>query len=87
MNEQAAIKHLILQIDALTRIEQVTKVVTVKVRLGALSGISSDSLRQEFVREAQGTFAEGATLEITNPNDPNDPRADDVVLEDVEMAC
>jgi hydrogenase nickel incorporation protein HypA/HybF len=55
------------------------------MRLGALSHISPEHLREHFLREAHGTIAEGAQLTIEVGHDPGDPRAQDVVLDSLAV--
>jgi len=57
----------------------------VTVKLGALSHISPDHFREHFVHGARGTIAEGARLTLEIGHDPGDPRAQDVVLDCLEV--
>jgi hydrogenase nickel incorporation protein HypA/HybF len=56
-----------------------------KVRLGALAHISAQHFREHFVQAASGTVAEGARLDIEESSDQSDPRAQDILLETVEV--
>ena len=61
------------------------RVVGVKVRLGALSHISADHLREHFEQAVRGSVADGAQLEISVSDDLTDPHAQDIMLESVEL--
>jgi hydrogenase nickel incorporation protein HypA/HybF len=85
--------ELSLMTDLLRKIDEVVRqdggagrVVSVRVRLGALANISADHFRGHFVDAARGTVAEGAELEIDSSDDRTDPRAQDITLESVEVA-
>jgi hydrogenase nickel incorporation protein HypA/HybF len=54
--------------------------------LGALSHFSPSHFREHFDRVSAGTKAEGAALDIHTSSDIGDPRAQDVLLESVELA-
>ena len=55
------------------------------MRLGALSHISADHFREHFDHAAGGTPAEGARLEVEVFGDVDDPRAQDIILDSVEV--
>ena len=61
-------------------------VVGVTLKLGALAHISPDHLREHFERAAQGTRAAGSCLTIHPVSDPQDPHAQDIMLESLELA-
>ncbi|MBM3822639.1 MAG: hydrogenase maturation nickel metallochaperone HypA [Verrucomicrobia bacterium] len=55
------------------------------MRLGALCHISPEHFREHFNEAAVGTVADGAELEILfNPN-PNDAKAQDILLDSVDV--
>jgi hydrogenase nickel incorporation protein HypA/HybF len=82
MHEFSLIKDLLRKIQS---IAGCNKVVSVKVTLGALAHISAEHFREHFVEAAAGTIAEGARLEIEQLTDETDPRAQDVLLDSVEL--
>jgi hydrogenase nickel incorporation protein HypA/HybF len=55
------------------------------VKLGALSHFSPDHFREHFEQASRGTVAEGASLEIELLTDISDPRAQDVIVESVDI--
>jgi len=79
------IADLLRQITAIMRQHRTSRVVGVTVRLGALSHISPDHFREHFVYGIRGTIVEGARLTIEVGHDLGDPRAQDVVLDSLEV--
>jgi hydrogenase nickel incorporation protein HypA/HybF len=76
---------LIRQLESIAQEQNVDKILAVKVQLGALSHFSEEHFRDHFVQAARGSRAEGAVLNVVQQTDPNDPNAQDVVLEEVEI--
>ena len=62
-----------------------TKVVGVKVKLGALAHISPEHFREHFEEAAVGTVADGARLEVELNPDEHDPQAQNILLDSVEV--
>jgi hydrogenase nickel incorporation protein HypA/HybF len=85
MHEFHLINDLMKKIAHVAHEQHATRVAGVKVRLGALAHISADHFREHFVEAAAGTLAEGAKLEIEEARDENDPHAQDIMLESVEV--
>jgi hydrogenase nickel incorporation protein HypA/HybF len=85
MHEFSLINDLLHKIDTIAREQQANRVVGVRVQLGALSHISSDHLREHFVEAAKGTIAGGANLEIVMLTDESDPRAQEILLESIDV--
>ena len=85
MHEFSLIHDLMRKIETVAREHGGGKVVGIKVKLGALSHISPDHFREHFVMAAAGTVAANARLEIETLKDQTDPRAQDILLESVEM--
>jgi hydrogenase nickel incorporation protein HypA/HybF len=69
------------------------RVLSVRVRMGALCSFSESHLREHFAREAKGTVAEHASLVIESDGDPTDlaypvvldANAQDVTLLSIEV--
>ena len=85
MHEFSLIADFMKKIEGIVRKENAERVVSVRVRLGALSHISPDHFREHFIMAAQGTSADGAQLEIKVSADVTDPNAQDILLESVEV--
>jgi hydrogenase nickel incorporation protein HypA/HybF len=73
------------QIREVAAAEAATRVVGIRVWCGALSHMSRAHFAEHFARVAAGTLAEGAALDVTISDDLTDPRAQDVVLESVDV--
>ena len=65
--------------------EKARKVVKISVWLGALSQMSPEHFGHHFEDAAAGSLAEGAELECVASDDIHDPRAQDVVLQGIEV--
>jgi hydrogenase nickel incorporation protein HypA/HybF len=76
---------LMRQIDEVAKFERARRVVRVSVRIGALSHFSAEHFAEHFERASGGTLAESAELVAAISTDPNDPDAQGVVLESVEV--
>lgn len=85
MHEMSLIHDLMRKIEMIASDQKATQVAGVKVRIGALAHISADHFREHFEEEAKGTIAEGARLEVEMLTDENDPQAQDIILESVEV--
>lgn len=84
MHESSIVSSLVHRLEAVSR-ERQGRILSVKVRLGALSHISPAHFREHFQHETRGTVAEGAALEVEALSDVHDPRAQDILLESVEL--
>jgi hydrogenase nickel incorporation protein HypA/HybF len=62
------------------------RAVRVGVRLGALSHLSEQHLRDHFDTATVGTVLEGAELVVEVSADPHDEHAQDLILTHVEIA-
>lgn len=85
MHEFSLIADLIKKIETVAAANKGQRVVTVKVRLGALSHISASHFREHFQQASPGTLAAGARLEIEEAVDINDPLAQQILLQSVEL--
>jgi hydrogenase nickel incorporation protein HypA/HybF len=79
------IHDLMRKIETIARDQNASKVASVTVRLGALAHISADHFREHFEEESKGTIADGARLEVVTLTDENDPQAQDIILDSVEV--
>jgi len=59
MHEFSLIKDLIHKITKIAHEQHASKVLSVTVKLGALSHISPDHFREHFIHASHGTITEG----------------------------
>ncbi|MDY6899740.1 MAG: hydrogenase maturation nickel metallochaperone HypA [Cyanobacteriota bacterium] len=85
MHEASLINDLVQKINAIVIEQDGKRAVAIKVKLGALSHISSEHLREHFEVASKHTLAEGATLECESSKDLSDPLAQEILLESVEV--
>jgi len=85
MHEFSLMADLLRKIERLAKDAEADKITGVRVKLGALSHITPDHFREHFVEAIVGTVAEGATLEVEQSADQNDPNAQDILLESVDI--
>ena len=86
MHEASLMTGLLSQIKAIAKEEGAKKVTGVKVWCGALSHMTKAHFTEHFELAAKGTLAEHAILHVTISDDPADDRAQDVVLESIDVA-
>jgi hydrogenase nickel incorporation protein HypA/HybF len=86
MHEASLMKDLMRKIEGVAREQNASQVLGICVRLGALSHLSADHFREHFEVASLGTVAEGARLNIEVLTDMNDPHAQEILLESVEIA-
>ena len=85
MHEFSLLRDLLAKVEAIARENNSDRVLGVKVKLGALAHISPEHFREHFDHAIIGTVVEGARLEIEVLTDTADPRAQDVILDSVEL--
>jgi hydrogenase nickel incorporation protein HypA/HybF len=85
MHEHALMRNLIERIAGIAEEEGAARVSRISVRLGALSHFTPDHFAEHFEDAARGTCAEGAAVDATLDQDVRDVRAQDVVLESLEV--
>jgi hydrogenase nickel incorporation protein HypA/HybF len=76
---------LIGKILATAETEQARRVVSIRVRLGALSHFTPEHFREHFVDAARGTCAEGAAVIADADDAVTSADAQGVVLEEIEL--
>jgi len=86
MHEFSLMADLLKKIDRLASDQNADRVVSVSVRLGALAHISADHFREHFETGVKGTKAEYARLDVWVCDDQQDPHAQDIILESIEVA-
>jgi hydrogenase nickel incorporation protein HypA/HybF len=85
-HELATIRDLVAKVEQVALENDATRVVRIKVKLGALSHFTAEHFLEHWQDAAAGTIAEGCKIESELCEDPTDPNAQGVVLEDVEIA-
>jgi hydrogenase nickel incorporation protein HypA/HybF len=85
MHEASLMADLMRKIEAVARQDGAKKVLGVSVKLGALSHMSPAHFREHFAVASQGTLAQGAQLKIEVLENINDPHAQEILLESVEV--
>jgi len=85
MHEASLMIDLMRKIDDIIEDQRAERAVAVKVKLGALSHMSPSHFEEHFDEASAGTRAEGARLELETVDDIDDPHAQDILLEAVEV--
>ena len=85
MHEFSLIKDLIHKITTIAHEQQASKVLSVTIKLGALSHISPDHFREHFVHASRGTISEGSQLNIEFMTDVTDPQSQEVLIKNIEI--
>ncbi len=85
MHEASLMAGLTRRIAEIAKAEQAVRVRAVHVWLGALSHFSAEHFREHFEDATRGTLAEGAELVVVVSDDIGDPRAQDVLVQRVEI--
>ncbi len=86
MHERALMDDLLRKVLAVAEAERATRVVRIRVRLGALSHFTPEHFREHWVDASRGTLAEGAEADATLDSELVGEAAQGVVLESVEVA-
>lgn len=85
MHEISLIKDLLKKIKTISKSHKNSKIISVQVKLGALSHISASHFREHFKEWTINTPAEGAKLRIKVSKNQKDPHAASILLENVEL--
>ena len=85
MHETSLMNNLMRQIKLLATENDAKRVSGIKVKLGALTHFSKDHFKEHFEIAAKGSIAEGADLEVELLSDENDPNAQDIFLDEMEI--
>jgi len=86
MHEMTLLRDVVQKIHQVARVNRAERVTKVTLKLGALAHISADHLREHFEEAVAGSMIEDAELVIIEPGDPEDPNAQEIILQDVEVA-
>jgi hydrogenase nickel incorporation protein HypA/HybF len=85
MHELSLVASLCARAEAAARIDGAARVTGISVRLGALSHLSPDHLRDHLQRAAAGSILDGARVDVTIDPDPSAPGAQDIELLSIEV--
>jgi hydrogenase nickel incorporation protein HypA/HybF len=85
MHETALVRDVVQRMVELAQSCGARRVTRAKLWLGALSHLSAEHFREHFAVETRDTVAAAAVLEIEVSDDPNDPHAQHVRLESVDL--
>jgi hydrogenase nickel incorporation protein HypA/HybF len=85
MHEHTVVNDLVHKIGTIAGGYGVRRVVALKIRVGALSHIPAEHLRDHLEFALRGTPSEGAAIEIELVDDMTGPLAREIVLESVEV--
>ncbi len=85
MHEASLMRDLMAKVESLAAAEKAERVVGVRVWLGAMSHMSPEHFREHFAQSSRGTRAEGAALEFEVSSDINDPNAQALILQSIEV--
>jgi Zn finger protein HypA/HybF involved in hydrogenase expression len=86
MHETALVRDVVRRIEDLARAMPGSRVTGARIWLGAFSHLSAEHFREHFAMEARDTLGAGAVLDIEVSKDPDDPHAQHVRLESVDLA-
>lgn len=85
MHELSLVASLCSRAEAAARAEGAQRVTGLSVRLGALSHLSPEHLRDHLARASVGSMLEGAELSVSVDADPTSPTAQDIELLSLEV--
>jgi len=85
MHEASLMRNLMRKIEHVAAEQNASRVISLTVRLGALSHMDLAHFKEHFDHAAAGTLAEGAIIHATVETDIQSPMAADVWLESVEV--
>lgn len=85
MHEHSLMADLIRKVESIAHGNAAARVVCVRIKVGSLSGLSIEHLREHFLDSARGTLAEGATLEIATSTGVHPDYSLGIVLDSLEV--
>jgi Zn finger protein HypA/HybF involved in hydrogenase expression len=85
MHEEAMLKDLVREAQAVARREGAHRVRRVRLWVGARSHLAGPELRDRWVHAVQGTPLAGAEVEIETSTDPADSKAEKLVLRSLDI--
>lgn len=85
MHEASLMKNLMDQILKIAHAQGAQSVLRIKVKLGALSHMSPEHFQEHFDQISPGTIAEGAIIEAIQLTNLQDPLAQAILLDSIEV--
>lgn len=85
MHELSLFADMMNKVHQIVVENQAQRATRISVELGALSQISPSHFREHFDEAKKGTVAENAQLEVFQNEDPNDPNAQEMILQSIEV--
>lgn len=85
MHEHALIKRIVDKIESIARSNGSGSVKSFKIWLGALSHTTPQHFHEHIDPLLVGTVAENAEIEFIVSDDFDDPRAQEIVLDSIEI--
>ncbi len=85
MHEEALFRDLRTKMIAIAEVERAPRIARVRLWVGALAHLNEVRLRDAWPEVVRGTPAEGSRLEVEMSDDPEDPRAQGIVLASVDV--
>lgn len=85
MHETGMVRDLVCRLEKIAKENHEGRVARARVWLGALSHMSPTHFREHFTEAARGTAMANIALAIELSEDPGHPRAQDVILESVDL--
>ena len=86
MHELSLIANLLRKIEQVAAENRASRVVKVRVWLGALSHITPEHFRVHFEDGVRSTLADGAELEVETSDDESHPEAQQILLKSLDVA-
>jgi hydrogenase nickel incorporation protein HypA/HybF len=83
VHEASLLRDLRRKLDELGRGDGIERIIRVRLKVGALSHVSPELLRERWRELVAGSPAGDAALEIESSADPAAPGAQDIVLTEV----
>ena len=85
MHEQSLMADLMSKINTISQQQHPKNIIRVNVKLGALAHISADHFKEHFIQAAKGTSVENTELDVEVLTDINDPQAQEILLDSVDV--
>lgn len=84
MHEASIVASVVRRANEIAREQGAARVAEVTLRVGMLTGLSAEALREHFADAARGTILEGARVHVIE-GDSLATGAQDLTLESVEL--